>query len=389
MRIFSVMIKTYILISALMLHAVAAYFYLFHPILVHKAIEQTQLYKRISPPSPASSLKAADVDKLVQQELLTIMPTWQPQPTSDSISGIWLDGKQYGSLSDAAKQLQDGSYLRLGSGIYNTALNIKNHDVTIEGYGHVIFEKAVADGKGAILARGDNLKVKNIECRFISVNSKNGACVRLEGSGLTLEHVYFHSSQTGLLETAKQHGRIIITDSRFENLAKDARAHSIYLNSASLLLSSSVILANRNQHSLKSRGPLTVVDKSIIASLSGGSSRLIDISNGGELHITNSLLQHGPGAVNNQAIGFGLEGVKHDTNNVRISNSLLLLERANSNFVLHTGKNQPEVDISSNLIIGADDKFADNHAFSDRKSAGLPAYPKLPEVLCELHLCDN
>tara|TARA_R110002126_G_scaffold10245_23_gene46521 strand:+ start:675 stop:1841 length:1167 start_codon:yes stop_codon:yes gene_type:complete len=388
MRYFHLLVKSYIVVSAVLLHAVAGYFFLFHPILVHKAIEQVPFYSAIFPPAQVSTLKAADVDKLVQQELLTIMPAWQPLET-ENLSGIWLDGQQYTSLPEATKQLKDGSHLKLGPGIYNSAIIVRGDNVIIEGYGHVVFEKAVADGKGAILARGDNLKVKNIECRFISVASKNGACVRLEGSGLTLEHVYFHSSQSGLLETAKKHGRIIITDSRFENLAKDARAHSIYLNTASLLLTSSVILANRNQHSLKSRGPMTVVDNSIIASLSGKSSRLIDISNGGELHITNSLLQHGPGAVNNQAIGFGLEGVKHDSNKVLISNSVLLLERANSNFVLHAGKNQPEVNISSNLIIGANDDFAGNHQVSDRATAQLPAHPKLPDVLCNLHNCSD
>lgn len=389
MRFFSIIVKAYILVCALILHIAAAYFYLFHPILMRKTIEQTPFYQYISPAPVNSNSKPADVDKLTEQELATIIPAWQPLTANDNINGIWLDGKQYISLSAAAKQLKDGSYLRLGNGIYNTALNIKNHDVTIEGNGHVVFERAVSDGKGAIVARGNNLTVKNIECRFISVPSKNGACVRLEGSGLTLDHVYFHSSQTGLLETAKKHGRITIANSRFENLAKDARAHSIYLNSASLLLTSSAILANRNQHSLKSRGPMTVIDKSILASLSGRSSRLIDISNGGELHITNSLLQHGPGAVNNQAIGFGLEGVKHKSNKVLISNSILLLERANSNFVLHSGKNQPDLSISGNLIVGADDEFAGNRAFSDRKSASLPAYPLLPSVLCELHLCEN
>ena len=388
MQFFSILVKAYILISALLLHAVAAYFYLFHPVLVHKAIEQVSFYQFFSSPPAVQQVTPADIDKLVQQELSAIMPRWQPL-SSENISGIWLDGQQFTTLTEAAEHFKDGSYLKLGSGVYTTALNIRNHNVTVEGHGHVIFERAVSDGKGAIVARGDNLKIKNIECRFISVPSENGACVRLEGSGLTLEHVYFHSSQTGLLETAKKHGQILISDSRFENLAKDARAHSIYLNSHSLLLTSSAILANRNQHSLKSRGPLTVIDNSIIASLSGASSRLIDISNGGELHITNSLLQHGPGAVNNQAIGYGLEGVKHDNNKVVISNSILLLERSGSNFVMHGAENRPEVSITGNVIIGADDKFADNHAFSDRKDANLPAYPLLPSVLCQIHKCFN
>ena len=381
-------LQLYLFTLAVLLHAAMLYLYLAQPAMFWRVADLIELSapKIVTPEAAATTLLDDDI---IQAELELVAGRWQPLASErpDSTEGIWLDGVSYSSLTAAAKQLKDGSHLRLGAGIYRTALNIRQHDVVIEGVGHVVFERAVSDGKGAIVARGDNLTVKNVECRHIAVLSLNGACVRLEGRGLTLDHVYFHSSETGLLETARQHGHIVIRDSRFENLASGARAHSIYLNSASLHLIDSVILANRNQHSLKSRGPLTLIERSIIASLSAQNSRLIDLSNGGELYVSESILQQGANAVNNQAIGFGLEGIKHPKNSITLSNNVILLERHQSNVVLHTGTHSPVLDITGNLIIGAKDNYPDNNQLADRQSAAMPPAPALPNVLCYLHLC--
>lgn len=375
---------SYLWLSALLAHAVLFYLFWFQPAVLYRAIELVPW-----PFYPAQQSAARSPDDIAQQihhELLSVMPVWQAR-TAENFSGIWLDGTAYPTLAAAVRHLQDGSHLKIGPGVYREALNIGRHNVTIEGIGHAVLEQATSDGKGAIVARGDNLTIKNIECRHIKVASKNGACVRLEGRGLTLEHVYFHSSETALLETAKQHGYITILNSRFENLAANARAHSIYLNSASLHFNNSVILANRHQHSLKSRGPLTIIENSIIAELSAPGSRLIDISNGGELLIKSSVLQQGPNAVNNQAIGFGLEGVIYDKNSIDITDSLLLLERSGSNFLVHSALNNKALHIYGNIIINSDQHFESNTVFTDRRSAGLPQYPHLPNILCQLHRC--
>lgn len=378
----------YLFTLAVLLHVAVLYLYFAQPALFWRVADLIAL----SAPQIVTSTAApttSQYDDILQAEPDLVAGRWQPlaSESPESTEGVWLDGVSYSSLTAAAKKLKDGSHLRLGAGIYRTALNIHQHDVVIEGVGHVVFEQAVSDGKAAIVARGDNLMIKNIECRHIKVPSKNGACVRLEGRGLTLEHVYFHSSETALLETAKQHGYITIRDSRFENLAANARAHSIYLNSASLYFTDSVILANRNQHSLKSRGPLTIIENSIIAELSAPGSRLIDISNGGELIIKGSILQQGPNAVNNQAIGFGLEGVKHAENSIRLTDNVILLERRQSNILLYTGTHSPAHEITGNLIIGANDSYPENLQLTDRQSAAMPAAPALPAVLCHLHLC--
>ena len=377
------LLQLYLIAVALMLHAALLYLYSFQPAMFWRGADLLQLND-----SAALVPEVSAEDDVIQAELTAIAGIWQPDVTT-VLEGIWLDGQRYASLAAAAKQLKDGSHLRLGAGVYDTALNIRQHDVIVEGVGHVVFERAISDGKGAIVARGDNLTVKNIECRHIAVPSLNGACVRLEGRGLTLEHVYFHSSETGLLETARQHGHVVIRNSRFENLAAGARAHSIYLNSASLHFVDSVILANRHQHSLKSRGPLTLIERSIIASLSAQNSRLIDLSNGGELFVTESILQQGANAVNNQAIGFGLEGIHHPGNGITLRDNVILLERRQSNVLLHLGNSSPQLDIQGNVIIGAKDSYPDNRQLADRHSAAMPDAPALPDILCHLHLCQS
>lgn len=385
------LLQLYLIAVAVLLHAVVLYVYLSQPAMFWRATDLIALSTPKANTTAAIAPAAAAVpdDDIIRAELDIVAGKWQPLAIDgpDGTEGIWLDGINYPNLTAAAKQLKDGSHLRLGAGIYQTALNIRQHDVVIEGIGQVVFDGATSDGKGAIVARGDNLTVKNVECRNIAVPSLNGACVRLEGRGLTLDHVYFHSSETGLLETARQHGHIVIRNSRFENLAAGARAHSIYLNSASLHLVDSVILANRNQHSLKSRGPLTLIERSIIASLSAQNSRLIDLSNGGELFVTESILQQGDNAVNNQAIGFGLEGIKHAKNSITLRDNVILLERRQSNVLLHPGNNSPLLNIHSNVIIGAKDNYPGNSQLRDRHSAAIRPSPALPNVLCHLHRC--
>ena len=331
--------------------------------------------------------QAQQQEQQLQQELLDQFGRWQPQAATTSLTGVELDGVSYATLAEAIKQLKDNSHLKIPAGVYQEPLFIRHHNVTIEGVGHVVFEKAATQGKGYILAAGNDLTVRNIECRFIKVDSKNGACVRLEGRGLVLDHVYFHSSETALLETAKEHGYIRISNSRFENLAGKARAHSIYLNKASLHLENSVILGNRHQHSLKSRGPKTVIDTSILSELSASASRLIDISNGGELSISRSLLHKGPNSVNNQVIGFGLEGVQHSSNQISIRDSLLLLDRPTGNYIVHAGDNKVDTHIENNVIVASSEQWDGNIHLKTRAELQLAAYPALPAILCHLQRC--
>lgn len=412
-RFIRIVVITYLVVFTISVKALALYLYLQQPVqfmhMVEKAIYPVfdKIYARLFGIEPSNNIKPSylpkkpqqvsnsnasaqqhlEADSLLQQEITTQFGNWQPLKAVKSLANIELDGVPFASLSEALKKIKDNSYLRIPSGVYQEPIFIRNHNVTIEGVGHVVFEKGITQGKGFILATGNDLRIKNIECRFIKADSKNGACIRLEGRGLQLDHVYFHSSETALLETSKEHGYIQISNSRFENLAANARAHSIYLNKASLHIKDSVIIGNRNQHSLKSRGPKTIVEQSILAELSATASRLIDISNGGELFVSGSLLQKGPNSENGQLIGFGLEGIKHTSNQVTIVDSVLLLDRPRGNYVLNQGEQQVAVRIENNVIVASSQQHPDNIQFKQRQDLKLPAYPAFPNMLCHLQRC--
>lgn len=328
-------------------------------------------------------------NKLVnlEQEIKTAFKPWEPlAPSSERKNAVSVNGVFFRDVYSALTELNDGDELRFHEGVFNTSFSIDKDDITIAGVGHVVFEKSAAKGKGFIVNRGKNLKVINIECRHISVADKNGACIRQEGEGLTLEHIYFHRSENGVLETAKNESNIFISDSRFELLGKSGQAHAIYSNRANLYIHNSLFIATKDEgHAIKNRGKKTHITNSLIASLSSDDSRLVDIPNGGELTIKSSILQQGPLSVNGQAIGFGLEGINSSQNSITLEGNIILLERIKTNTLLAVDDSNIAV-IKNNEILrkDGDSIYLANDFFSSRKDMLMPTYPYFPFNSCEL-----
>ncbi len=326
------------------------------------------------------------IEQTVEQQIDMVFKPWQPEKSVQVRSKqVAINGGKRISLPKALEQLQDGDELQFYNGVFNRAFLINKNDITIIGFGHVIFEKSAYKGKAFIVNKGNNLTIQNIECRFIDVADNNGACVRQEGLGLTLKHVYFHHSENGVLESAKKESNIYISDSRFELLGKNGRAHGIYSNKANLYIENSLFIASKDEgHAIKNRGRETYITNSIITSMLSNDSRLLDISNSGVLNVSNSFLHQGPLSVNGQVIGFGLEGVKHDENSIELYNNIILLERLRNNILLELGGRTVKTSIYNNIIIGKDgiDKYDDNFYFENRESAGFPLYPFFSTQIC-------
>jgi hypothetical protein len=325
----------------------------------------------------------------LSDEINMTFSVWQSQQALRTLKNTFeVNGVGFSDLSKAIKFLSAGDELFVAAGSYDTAVIIDKDNITITGIGHVIFEKGIADNKGFIVSKGNNLTLNNIECRYIRARDGNGACVRLEGSSLTLNHVYFHQSQQGVLETSGNEGVISINNSRFERLGFNGKAHGVYTNKASVDVQQSLFVAIKQQgHAMKVKGPKLTVNQSIVVSLSADDSRLLDMPNGGELRINRSLLAQGPKSVNGQVIGYGLEGMTKLKNSINLSENVMYLERLGANYMLTTPK---DIKLSSliqnnNIIIGNDNssyKTADNTYFVDRTELGVPPYPKLPKTYC-------
>lgn len=300
---------------------------------------------------------------------------------SYSAADIKLDGVPVDNIQTAFIHAKVGSLIEVGAGEYKQAGILRHSNVTIRGIpGETIFHSTTVQGKAAFVIAGNNTRLENIACHSITVRDKNGACVRLEGKNLTLDNVYFHDSQQGLL-SGKNSGLVIVKNSRFERLGKAGRAHGIYVGSGKLEIINSFFVSSKDEgHEIKSRAEHTVIRNSVIASQSGSDSRLIDISNGGVLQIYDSVLQQGPNSVNWNLVGYGLEGYRYATNRIDMLGNIILLEREKGNLFLQIKDNRVEPSLETNVFIGKknDEWAGDNFHFKSREDVGIEKFPFLP-----------
>ena len=358
------------------LSASAPAVYVSHPDIVQKA---TAFLEKLS-------VNEKIIQHSVESEIAMNFPEWVPTTDENLHShGIYIGNNTFSSLTKASEALQDNQTLVIGTGTYTQPLVIRANNTTIIGNGHVVIEKAAAEGKGAIITKGNNTSIINIECRNIQVSSKNGACVRHEGSNLTLRHVYFHNSQQGVL-TGSKPGFVIVEDSRFEQLGQNGQAHGIYIGGGELTIHKSLFLAAKSEgHEIKSRAAITRITDSTIASFSSIDSRLIDISDGGILEISNSVLQQGPASANGDMIGYALEKRKYQTNSITLVNNIFILERTGANTLLHRHIDTKMPELRNNVIVAKElpELPGFNLIFETRKEAGLKEYPLLPQRLSQ------
>lgn len=332
----------------------------------------------------------------MKKSLVLLALVWSSALSAESLLEleIVVDGISYPDLKTAQKHIVDNSVIYLGPGEFTTGLAISKNNVILSGSRGTKFSKASIGGKATFITSGNDITIENIECSGVTVSSENGACIRHEGKNLTLINVYFHDSQEGILE-AKNDGHLIIKYSRFERLGYKGRAHGIYANGAELLIENSVFDSMVGEgHAIKSRSKTTLVRSSVISSGTGKDSRLFDISNAGELHISNCILYQNDHTVNGQAIGYGLEYFNENiSNKITIANNLIVLERSKGNQFLAIPKkinSKVMTLVENNMFVG---EFSDeelwssgNYLFESRKDAmlketELPDVSSLPNLL--------
>lgn len=299
---------------------------------------------------------------------------WKPQPVvaGDSTSPP-------PPIAPILRALRNGQSVALPPGRYSEAARITASNVVIKAHGVRMENKAV-EGKAALVIKGDNVTIEGLECAGIRVQDGNGACVRLEAKDLTLRKVFFRDSQSGLLSWNRDSGVVLIEDSRFERLG---RAHGVYIGRGAthLIIRNSSFLSSTDEgHEIKSRAAKNTIEDSVIASLDGIDSRLIDFPEGGENVIRRNVLEEGPSSVNQDLIGIGLEGRKylHPRSSTLIEGNIIIMERRGSNVLLQE-RHVPPARIERNKIIGGKPPGGNNTWFSDRAAAGLRKYPALPQ----------
>lgn len=121
------------------------------------------------------------------------------------------------TLAAAVRVAQDGDTIHLGPGEWFECAVLTQRDLVLEGAGPgTILTDRPCEGKAALVVRGANLTVRDLVLARSRVPDMNGAGIRLEAQGLTVERVRFVNDQVGLLAAQGGPGRIRIADCVFE-----------------------------------------------------------------------------------------------------------------------------------------------------------------------------
>ncbi|MBL4839002.1 MAG: right-handed parallel beta-helix repeat-containing protein [Kordiimonadaceae bacterium] len=296
---------------------------------------------------------------------------------------ILVNGHIVRSLQEAFDEVAPGGIIRIGPGVFRQAgILKKKNGVHISGTADTVFDGVAAGNKAAFVIASNDVTIEDIGCRNISVRDRNGACVRLEGTNLTLKNVTFTDSENGLL-SGRNSGKILIEDSVFERNGRAGRSHSVYVGSGELTILRSKFLSSKDQgHEIKSRASRLVIKNCIIASLEGDDSRLIDISDGGIAIIQNNLLVEGANTVNWQLFSFGVERSKYSTNMLRLEKNVIVTDREGGSEMVLVGKGMPAPIVRNNIIVGKfikHDWSDENIIYKNRAELKWPEAPALPD----------
>lgn len=339
-----------------------------------------------SPLHKARHLVSTGIDMMIKRLLLTMALAAGTCVSANAQSGaIFVDGVLQPDLQTAFDRVNPGGIIRLEPGMYREGATLKKgkDGVLITGAPGVIFDGASVGGKATFVIQSDGVTIDSVECKNVKVRSRNGACVRLESGDLTLRNVNFSHNENGIL-TWDRANKILIEDSIFEGNGKAGRAHGIYVSGAQqVIIRRTRIIGSKDEgHGLKLRAKYILVENSVVASLEGNDSYLIDIPNGGRAIVRNSLLVEGANTANWFLLSFGVEGTRFERNSLRLEKNIIVTDReGGSKFInLLEGLEGPE--LAGNVIVGSIeyDWSGSNYFFDGRDDLNWPDAPELPKV---------
>ena len=257
------------------------------------------------------------------------------------------EGQQFTRLSDAIASSRDGDLVQVQSGVYIDDFATINTKITIEAVGGRVWllaHSAPPNGKAVLVTQTD-VTLKGIEISGARVDDRNGAAIRHENGKLTLDKVYFHDNQNGVLAGDNPNSSVTITGSEFAgNGDGDGQSHGIYANKiANLTIRDSFFHDTKVGHEIKSRALVTVIEDSrIVNGPNGSASYNIDLPNGGDATVRGNTIEKGPRAENPHTIHFGGEGARHPSSSLLVTDNTIVNDRDGGRLIL----NQTDVPVN-------------------------------------------
>lgn len=218
-------------------------------------------------------------------------------------------GLAFKAPSEAARAARPGDVVRIRAGEYFDCATWSADRLTIEGAepGVVITDRTCG-GKALFIVTGSDVTIRNLTLARARVPDENGAGIRAEGKGLTVEKTRFVNNEAGILAGDVPASEIRILDSEFVANGKCAArcAHALQVGRVALLqVQRSRFQGTREGHHVWSDARRTeLADNEIADGREGTSSYLVATSGNGSLVMERNRLQKGPRTANEKAAVF-------------------------------------------------------------------------------------
>ena len=269
--------------------------------------------------------------------------------------------------SAAAKVARDGDVVEIEPGLYagDAAVWTQNR-LTIRGRGgraHVRADGAHAEGKAIWVIKGSETTIENIEFSGAKVAHRNGAGIRLEGSGLTLRNCHFHHNENGILTASNLESDIVIEHSEFDhNGAGDGQSHNLYVGKVrTFTLRYSYSHHAIVGHNVKSRAIKNYILYNRIADEQDGrASYAIDLPDGGLSFVMGNVIQQGPRNDNRTIVAYGAERYKNPLNDLYFVSNTVVNDDPKGGRLFSIRPGADAVRIINNLFFGPGDLSAGN-----------------------------
>ncbi len=268
-------------------------------------------------------------------------------------------GRDFGTIAEAAAAARDGDTLEIESGTYvRQVMTWTQKRLTLRGvHGRVrlLAGGAAAEGKAIWVFRGGDYVVENIEFSGARVADRNGAGIRFEKGRLVVRNCLFENNENGILAGNDKDSELVIEDSEFgHNGAGDGQSHNLYVGSIrKLTVTGSYSHHVRVGHLLKSRARENNIRYNRLTDeLGGTASYELEFPNGGIAYVIGNIIQQGSQTENPHIISFGAEGYSLPNNELYLVNNTIVDDRPSSGIFLRVAPGAQRVLAVNNLLIG-------------------------------------
>jgi Ca-dependent carbohydrate-binding module xylan-binding/Right handed beta helix region len=270
--------------------------------------------------------------------------------------------QQFSSLAAAVDAASSGDVIQVQAGTYTNDFPSKLTNLTIEGVGGMarfVATDSPDNGKAQFVTEG-TVTLQNIEVSGVAVSGANGAGVRYQGGNLTLDNVYFHDNQEGLLAIDDPNGSITIRNSEFADNGSDGYSHNVYINNVGTTVVDNSYIHDvlGNGSEFRSRGANTTITNSRIVDNGNADNYTIDLPAGGNVVLQNNVLEKAAGATNPIMVHYGIDSVVpwHAGSSLTATGNTFINEDGSSGIGIFNGAYQAGADVtiqvSNNTVYG-------------------------------------